>query len=679
MQALTPIKPSNESIGLIIKITVIIGVILAVFLQDFILLFSDALYNQSTSYILAIPFIFIYLIYRKREIVKTTITEKPEKILNFLTGSEIIGALLLAISVILYWYGSYTFSPLEYHILSLPIFTSGCLLIFFNIKTLKELMFPTIFLFLLVPPPTEILYSFGGILSSTSSSIAYSLLSILNFPVTLISERGTPTIFLTLQDGTAASFAVDISCSGVYSLVGFFIFALVMAYAVRGKTHKKIGTFLLGFPLIYALNIIRIFSIVIIGYYAGLSMALSVFHLLGGWVLIFIGSMLILFFSEKVFKIRLFASSKACSTCEIQPLNNGNFCFKCNRLFARKSQKIEKKDMIKIFALIFSTVLILSIQVPVFAITEGPAEIILQNPQGQQMETNILPEIDGYSQAFLYRDFEFENISNQDASIMYAYYPNNRTQKTIWVGIEMASTRSPLHPWEVCLITYWTDQGMEPKASQLYLEDVELLENPPIIGRFFHFQWLDYRANTNPTQAVLYWYETSIFKLNSTSETKTVKISVITYPDETDTNDQLINELGLIAKQIANHWEPIKPWSFTALLLSQNGLSLIGILGAGLITIITYIMFNERKIKQKNQMVYNKLSQEDKKILNSIKHNKKTATVTKIAETFNKNSGKPLENANIIEKLQQMKKIGLVKENIINIEDEPFLVWKTTY
>ena len=96
---------------------------------------------------------------------------------------------------------------------------------------------------------------------------------------------------------------------------------------------------------------------------------------------------------------------------------------------------------------------------------------------------------------------------------MYEYIPNDQNNKTFWVGIELASTRSPLHPWEICLITYWTDQGAEPKATQIALEDVELLENPPLIGRYFEFKWLDPKeAEKNPTQAVLYWFESSIFK-----------------------------------------------------------------------------------------------------------------------------------------------------------------------
>lgn len=40
--------------------------------------------------------------------------------------------------MLLYWHGSYTFTPLEYHILTLPIFAAGLTLILFNPQTLRQ-------------------------------------------------------------------------------------------------------------------------------------------------------------------------------------------------------------------------------------------------------------------------------------------------------------------------------------------------------------------------------------------------------------------------------------------------------------------------------------------------------------------------------------------------------------
>ena len=667
---------SKETLIVVLKAAIIINVTIAIFFQDLAFLFTDALVNQSTSYILAVPFILSFLIYRKRKVVVATIPLKSEKLFKFFSETEVIGALLFATSLILYWYGSYTFSPLEYHILALPIFVSACVLILFNSQTLMALLFPIAFLFLLVPPPVKILYGFGSILSSASSSIAYSILRALNLPVILGMERGTPAIFLTLKDGTIASFTVDIACSGIHSLIGFFIFGIVMAYIVRGKIWKKATIFLIGFPIIYSLNISRIFSIVLIGYYAGTNLAMSVFHLLGGWILIFIGSIFILLISEKMFKVSIFADPKKCTSCKSIRLPSQNLCFQCGRIHHSHFPNINKKDLAKILAVIVSTILITSIQVPVFAITEGPAEIILQNPQGQEVPTTILPPIPDYTLTYLYRDSEFEKIAKQDLSLMYAYIPNDFNKNTIWVGLEIAGTRSPLHPWEVCLITYPTEQGMTLKARQLDLEDIELLQNPPIIGRYFSFRWLDER---NYTQSVLYWYETSIFKLDSTSATKNVKISIIALPHEADTNDQVKNELITFGKQIATYWQPIKSWSYITVLISQNGLHLIAILLVGLCTLILFKIFKGQRIKQINFRTYQKLSKKDKIILDSVQKTETLHTLYNIEATYKKINNEHITTRNLFEKLQKMKAIGLINEKIINIQDEPFIVWRTQF
>ena len=48
-----------------------------------------------------------------------------------------------------------------------------------------------------------------------------------------------PTINLVRSDGLPMSFAVDIPCSGLYSLISFIIFAAFVAYVVRGTIRKK--------------------------------------------------------------------------------------------------------------------------------------------------------------------------------------------------------------------------------------------------------------------------------------------------------------------------------------------------------------------------------------------------------------------------------------------------------
>ena len=125
---------------------------------------------------------------------------EKQKSFKFLSHDEIIGISLLTISFLLYIVSSYTFSPLAYHLLILPLFISACIMLLFNWQTLRELIFPIVMLCFLIPLPSEIIYSIGSTLSATNSNLSYILLKSIGTPVSLASNYGTPSILLTLQE-----------------------------------------------------------------------------------------------------------------------------------------------------------------------------------------------------------------------------------------------------------------------------------------------------------------------------------------------------------------------------------------------------------------------------------------------------------------------------------------------
>lgn len=670
-------RVSKETLTVAIKIAVIVFTTLIVFFQDLAIIFNDALQNETTSYMLAVPFLLTYLIYRKRKMVKAAIPFQSSKLFKKVPINEITGGLLFLASFLFYWYGSYTFTPLEYHILALPIYASACILILFNTQTLRQLLFPVAFLSLLIPPPEEFIYNLGALLSTISSELAYNLLKIFGFPAGLSAEYGTPVISITQQDGTAISFAVDIACSGIYSQVGFLIFALFIAYIIRDKTWKKAAVFLLGFPLIYLLNVLRITTIGIIGYYYGEDLALNAFHLFGGWVLIFLGALILLATSENLFKIQILArenQTEKCPECNLTSATDSNFCFACGRIQKTRFNRVHKGDIAKTTVIILSVILILSIQTPVFALKKGPAEIIVQTAKGEQVSTEILPQLPEYTLRFMYRDETFEQISRQDASLAYAYSPYNETKEMVWVALEIGSANSLLHRWEVCLITWPLSHGYQVKVNQIELTDVQLFENPPIIGRYFIFQ----RIKTNSTQAVLYWYETATFEVNSTSQQKHIKISIIAYPDTLDDLPEVKNQLLTVATEIASYWQPIKTWSQIAMLISQNGDKLITATMALLGVILISYTLEKKKGKKQSTVAYQKLSKTDKQIINAAHETEKNMlpTLNNISKTHNKMTGQTIDKEKLMQKLTEAEKVGILKKDIGNRRDEPVQIWK---
>ncbi len=155
---------------------------------------------------------FLYILYRKRKVLLASVNQtNSEKIGNVFDTA--IGALLCAISVMIYWYGSYTFTPIEYHMFTLPIFTTGLTLLLFNRHTLRHLVVPILFLFFLTPPPTEIFTGQAQHFLFISAIIANGITNLVGIATTFSdSQYGSTMIAMVTPSGESLSFSVEIAC-----------------------------------------------------------------------------------------------------------------------------------------------------------------------------------------------------------------------------------------------------------------------------------------------------------------------------------------------------------------------------------------------------------------------------------------------------------------------------------
>ena len=635
---------NHHTLALTTKFAVIIAVVVAFYLQDLNLVFSNAISDEATYHILAIPFLFGYLLYRKRKMVAATLRPSNQNISSAIAKnfSLIAGILLCATAILVYWFGSYTFTPIEYHTLTLPILTSGLILILFNGQTLKQLIFPIVFLFFLTPPPTEILYTVGSTLSDLSAHASNALANGFGWASAISAQYASPIITITRPDQTIMNFSIDVACSGVYSLIGFVIFATFIAYITRGKLWSKLAILATGIPLIVALNIIRITTILGLGYSYGDALALEVFHAFGATVLMFIGTLILLVTTEKFVKKP--KPQKPCPTCSSK--TEDELCKNCGKILKYPKIKLSKIDFAKIASIAIVTGILLSIQAPVFALTEGPPEILIQTPSGMQPNTQTLPlpQINGYNLSYIYRDSSFEELSGEDASLVYAYTSTSiPTKPTIWVALEIASTTGPLHRWETCLVNYPLSQGMQPSVTQIELTDIQIQENPPITARFFAFQY----HNTNQTQAVLYWYETATFNINGTQQQKHVKMSLVTYPKSTSEVAEYETRLIPIAQTINDSWQPIKTWTAIALTISQNGLTLSALTIALLAVLLFYQLYLNQQDKKSLHILYSKLPVQTQQLLQSVQkaQEQNNPTTQGVSEQLQKQNNTPPDPA----------------------------------
>jgi len=660
---LNRVKSFTQSIHnnhvIFIKAAIIILAVALVYNQDINLLINEATADPQTSYILLIPILTAYLIYRKRKILTavTTLQSSPK--------NEVTGIALSALALTIYLVGSYTFHPLEYHILSIPIFLYGCILFLFNLETLKTLAFPTTFLFLLTPLPFETLYTIGGTMANYSAEITFAILKAFGLPATLTTNENIPEIVVQKADAIL-HFSIDVACSGIYSLLTFVTFSSFTAYILRGPIKKRIIAFFAGFPLIYALNIIRILIIILLGFNLGIQLSTELFHTFGGWILVFLGTLIILWGSEKLLKLRIYAHDL--QPCPHSKTQKQVFCEACGRLLKTITAKISKRDISKITPLLLIISLIAFFQFPVFALSKFPAEIILSSPIEGNKVTQILPQINNYTLMFLFRDEATEASTGQDANLRYTYFPNETSKRPVEVYVEIADAKKKLHGWDKCFAASW-------RVTLYDSKEVQLIENPPLIAQSFAFQ----EKGSLAINVVIYWYEKSLFIVNSTVEEKFVKITLMSVIDDLSDRPAMEEEQLLpIAGEIVRYWQPVKQWSQIVLTFAIYRNELFTVMLISVVALISSRIVRSYLNKKSLYHVYSKITSEtDKQILKAASQTK-IPTAEQIASTYHEISGKNMKLGELIEKLGQAEQAGLIKREVLNFEDNPLLVWRTT-
>jgi exosortase/archaeosortase family protein len=492
--------------------------------------------------------------------------------------------------------------------------------------------------------------------------------------ITIVS--GTPTINLISSSNQPLTFAVDIACSGIYSLVGFAVFAAFLAYIVRDKIWKKFAIMAVGFPLIYLLNVVRITTIVLIGYQWGAELALELFHLLGGWVLIFLGTLLLLVIAEKIFKTQIFAKTDIKGQNPNIQYSKAKFPASFDKSPARSRKKIRIYNTAKIVTIIIVTLLVVYIQSPVFSLTRGPASIMIQTSSGQQGNMALFPQIENYSLRFIYRDTDFEELSGQDFSLAFTYYPEKPGDSKVDVALEIAESTVALHNWEVCLITWAIPKGDQPVTS-LDLRDIRIQEDPPIIARYFAFQ----EQGQNQIQLVLYYFTTALFEIDNTTQKKQAKLSFITYFDNPEDLSIMEEKLLPFAENTAEYWEPLRKWNTVTTAISQSSLPLATLASAFALALVPFSWVQIRRRFKENASIYQKLHLQKQQIVDAIQETEEAnlATLENITQTYQKKLPQPVNKDELLKDLADLEELGVIKNTIINKLDEPVYTWRTQF
>jgi exosortase len=238
-----------------------------------------SLHEDSSSYIVLIPFIAFFLLYTERQsIFSTTRTS---------AGS---GVGLAVGGLILYWVANRDFFPqdgnwpLSLETFSVVLVWIGGFLLCYGFVALRAGAFPLLFLLLMVPLPDVVLDRVIYALQEGSTEISYLIFRAVGTPVL---RHG----FLLSLPGVTIEVAKE--CSSIRSSIALFITCLLAAHLYLRTGWKMLLLVLLSFPLSLIKNGIRIATLTLLSIYVNPGFLTGRLHHEGGFVF-FLVAMLIL-------------------------------------------------------------------------------------------------------------------------------------------------------------------------------------------------------------------------------------------------------------------------------------------------------------------------------------------------------------------------------------------------
>ncbi len=234
----------------------------------------DSYYSHG----ILIPFVTVFLIWQKRDILKKLKPEtSPWGLRLFFLG---IAIHLLSSLFRVYFSSGF----------SMIIVLFGLILHFYGSKVLKELLFPISFLAFMVPLPMVVIINLSFRLKIFAAQIAVMALN--NMGLFCVQHGSTIVMH-------HAYVVVEDACSGLRSLITLMALGSFFAYGMKSTFLKKTILFLSTIPIAVITNVIRIIFLAFVSEVWGTQTATGPIHEISG-LIVFFGAFCLLYVVQKM-------------------------------------------------------------------------------------------------------------------------------------------------------------------------------------------------------------------------------------------------------------------------------------------------------------------------------------------------------------------------------------------
>ncbi|MDI9577023.1 MAG: exosortase/archaeosortase family protein [Thermoproteota archaeon] len=638
---------SPNFVPVAIKFSLLMAIPLFAFFQDFKEVFILAFSTAESQYILLVPFVIAYFFYRSR---KALLVSSQKSYLH-----DFLGVSLCLVSLLIYILGSYTFYSLQLHLLSLPIFVAGLILLFFGPNTLRLLAFPVALLVFMSPFTLFFMDTWGGHLMSSDGTIAAFILE----PFMPIEIVYNPAVIISTVTtlGEPIQFELGAACSGIYSLTAFLFTAVIFGYIASGSVTKKVLYGVIAVAAAYFLNVFRIIVTIALGRFFGLGVAVEFFHLVGGTVLAFIGTLFLLFLGSKLLKLSFFQKKKpVCSLCS----GSAAVCDKCGRIIKWPLIKLNWKRLavLLVFLLVCADLIFMASAVNYNVLSNSEESALNFNPVTGELEA--FSEETGWSAVFMGRQLDGESRLGLIFVGDYLLSKIGDSSDRVYGIFELSDLQSKFHTWEGCLNYQAYPLTIEKiRYVTIYDNNTNIVNGEAIIAN---------APTMNQTMALVYWFDSLNLKTNGTVTNYAIKVTLYKYVpfvnNQMDSGkvDATIEKLLSLSESYEVIWSQYKQTNntfvvdlyknsaaFTLVVLAIFCVSLVALLGKFFITRISA----RKKISG--------LSDEDKALIDLFK-------------VGSKNS-KTFSWAMIPEKVELLKQKGLLHEKFVIQNNDVYMSW----
>lgn len=231
----------------------------------------EAIDYTHAYFILPVSLLIVWL--KRDKIKKICLTPYPLPLTSYFPGFFLI---ILGLGIFIFgWRWDYLFIST----LSLIPLLFGMCLFLYNKGLARILVFPILYLLLLVPVPVGVLDSITLPMRYLASVLSANILSLMRYDIVregLLINMGGHEIFMGAP------------CSGFRSLITMISLGLIYIYFNKGTMSKNMILFISIIPLALIGNLTRIIALCLITFYFGEAAGQGFFHNFSGMVVFLI-------------------------------------------------------------------------------------------------------------------------------------------------------------------------------------------------------------------------------------------------------------------------------------------------------------------------------------------------------------------------------------------------------